>query len=469
MALKHQDSVSIEARRVKDFLNNEIKEHAQYVIRTRAMPNIMDGLRIGARKILWAALTGDLSKKTKPVKMPSLIGDSMKLHYNHGDSSLMNTIIQLGSKHVYQYTPFEFIGQIGSLHNPKCTTAPRYLHIRNTEYINFFKTDFELLELEIEDGDKVEPKYFLPIIPIVLLWRTNSPGFGFSFRAFSYDINSVIDNCILSITNGSCSTNIDQIQLIPHIAGYNGENFIWNGNKNSWYSVAKYEMDIANDTLFITDLPYNVTYDAFEKNGAELLENGFITGFDNFSLDGNIRYRFKFSHGRLNLLYQDKWKFFTKLKMFSKIPKDTLNLIDEDGKTMLFFDNPHDLIDSFVKRRLNYYVKRKVKTIKVLEENIAELQNKITFIDLVTSDKIIINKRAISLIKQDLDKHKLPYYVLKMNIEKLTIDEIKSMNDEIQGLKNKLEYIRKTSIQEMYVNDLVELKKKISSINRISA
>ena len=88
---------SIVKRYTKDFLNTEVKEYAIYVIKTRSLPSVMDGMRIGARKILYAAITGDLKKNNK-IKMPSLIGDTMKLEFHHGDISLKNTIEQLGSE-----------------------------------------------------------------------------------------------------------------------------------------------------------------------------------------------------------------------------------------------------------------------------------------------------------------------------------------------------------------------------------
>ena len=148
--MSQKDTVELQPRSVKNFLNTELLKHAQYVIETRAMPSIMDGMRVGARKILWATLTGDL-KNSKKVKMPSLVGDALKTHYNHGDLSLQNTIVQLASKHVNKYSPLDVIGQIDTLRG-KCKTAPRYLHIKKSEYIDFFKTDIELIERTYDDG-----------------------------------------------------------------------------------------------------------------------------------------------------------------------------------------------------------------------------------------------------------------------------------------------------------------------------
>jgi DNA topoisomerase II len=461
-----QDSVSINKKRIKLFLDNEVKDYARYVIETRAMPSIMDGLRVGARKIIWATINGDLGKTSK-VKMPSLIGDTMKNQYQHGDASLVNTIFQLGSKHIFKYHPLNVIGQIGTLRVPKSDTAARYLNVKKNDSIMLFKYDLELIKLLVDDGVVVEPKFFLPIIPIQLMYRTNSPGYGFSYRCFSYEFDSIIDNCIMSITKGSCYNDIDEIQLIPTVEGIKKENMIYNANKNVWYNVGEYQLNFDNDTVVITDLPYNITSEFYEEHLHNLVEKGYILKFINLSMDGKLKYIIQFAHGRLKLFNNEPWKLFGNLKLYSKIIKDTLNSIDIDSKTILFFETTYQLIDCFVRKRLIFYNDRKVKTIQYLKEKITTIDNKIKFINLVVNDKLIINKRPIIDIKKDLDIYLLPYDVLKINIDKLTQDEIIKMNNEKSDLLNQLDYIEKTSIQEMYVRDLIDLKETLSTINKV--
>lgn len=457
----------VQERKIKNYLDNEVKDFAQYVIRTRAMPNIMDGLRPGARKIIWAALTGDLKNSNK-IKMPSLLGDAFKLHYNHGDASLLNTIIQLASKHVYKYNPLEVVGQIATLRVPKCSTAPRYLHIKKTKYLDFFKYDNELLERLTDDGDYIEPKYFLPIIPIALLWRTNSPGYGFSFRCFSYGLDEVIDNCIKAINNGTCISEIDDIPLIPTIEGIAKENMVYNANKNSWYNVGKYHLNYELDILTVTDLPFNVPLEKYEEHLNYLLEKNIIIKFTDYSQDGNIKYVIKFAKGRLKSSMENQWKFFQTFKLYSKIKPDTLSFIDQDGKTMLFFQTPYEVIDCFVRKRLIIYRQRKTKTVATIKNEILNLETKIKFIKLVTEDKLKINKRPIVDIKKDLDFHNLPYEVLKINIEKLTKEEIENMTKDIVEKKKYLDYITNTTIETMYISDLIDFKNKYSEIKKIS-
>lgn len=455
------DSCQIEKKRVKNFLNTEVKSYAQYVLRNRTMPNIMDGLRVGGRKILWAALTGDLAKK-KFVKMPALIGDALKVHYNHGDASLASTIVNFCCKHLNNYAPLEAIGQIPSLRVPKCDTATRYLMIRKSPFLEFFMYDKELLEIQEDEGEKIEPTFFLPIIPFTLLYRTGAPGFGFSFKSFSYNIDDIIDNTIQAVLNGSCI--FSGIELKPEIVGIKPENLIFNSNKNKWYNVGEYELDWENNRLIVRDLPYNVSFEAFEELLQSLKDKVVITDWINLSEKDKLTYVIKFPVNRMKTLYENKWKFFQMFKLYSPIPNDILNCIDEDGKSILFFETPYELIDCFVKKRLKYYEKRKTRTIKVLKEQIQEYTYRIDFINKVIDGTIVVMKRKRNDILEDLKKFNIPSTVLDMKIWKLTKEEIEDLNDKIIKTKKELEYIEKTTIQEMYIFDLIEFKNKYSVI-----
>jgi Type IIA topoisomerase (DNA gyrase/topo II, topoisomerase IV), A subunit len=450
-------------RKISNFLNNEVKDFARYVIETRACPSIMDGLRSGARKIVYAGMVGDLKGKEKvKIKLPSFLGDTMKLKYHHGEMSLHNTSVQMASDYLIKYKPFKMIGQMPDIRNTKISVASRYLSIMRSEHFDMFEYDKELFDIKVEEGEQIEPKYLLPIVPIVLLYRTNSPGFGFSFRSFSYTLDSVIDNCIKSISKGTCQDQM--IDLIPEVVGCKGSSFIKNLNKDCYYSIGEFSLDANKDVMTITDLPYNVQSSKYREHLDELITKGYITKYSNLSLGNNIKYVITFPHGRLNQFLTDKWKFFQIFKLFAKVPTDTLNVIDTDGKSIMQLENPFELIDIFVKRRLEIYKNRKIRLIKVLNEKIKDLSNIIRFITLVNDGNIIISKRPISDIKKDLDTHKLPYEVLRISVSKLTKDEILDLEKEVESTKSYLNYIESTSEEDMYISELIDLKFKKSTI-----
>ena len=70
----------------------------------------------------------------------------------------------------------------------KVKTASRYLKVGYSPYFFMYEYDKELWNYKEEDGYIVEPEFMLPIVPMQLLQRTSSPGFGFSFSTFSYKL-----------------------------------------------------------------------------------------------------------------------------------------------------------------------------------------------------------------------------------------------------------------------------------------
>lgn len=448
---------SINKRYTKDFLNNEVKDFALSVIKNRSLPCIMDGMRSGARKIVWAAITKSFkSSNTEKVKMVNLIGDTMNLEYHHGDSSLKSTIEALSSKHSFKYCPFEVIGQMATLRNPETDTAARYLGVRKRQYLDWYKTDKELLTYNMEEGNKVEPKMLLPIIPIVLLWRTNSPGFGYSFRSFSFDLNDVIDATLQSVITGTCS-GLNEVRLKPEVDGIDPKTIIYNESKQCWYNVGKYEID--GDILQITDLPYSISLEKYNNHLQTLQDKLYIHSFEDLSCNGKINIKVRFAKNRIDYLMNNgKFKFFTNLKLFVKLPNLTLNTIDIDNKSIVQFDTPNDLVDGFVRRRISVYNDRKVLLVKTLTEQLVDLKDLAKFIRLVVDNKIIVSNRKKVDIKADCDKYEVSYRGLDLKISKLTEDEINDINMEIESITNRLDYINNTTVKQMYVNDLIDFK-----------
>lgn len=448
------DEASTSGMFVEEFLNTFVKDYGFYVIETRALPNIMDGLRIGARKIMYASMNSSL--KRKPEKMGVLVGDVFKLSYHHGDASLQNTIEQLSSDHLYKYHPLEIKGQIPSLRVTKVKTASRYLKVGISPYFFMYEYDKEIHVLKEEEGEIVEPEFLFPIIPMQLLQRTSSPGFGFSYASFSFKLEDIIDNCMTAIINGTCDSIINKQVLRPEIAGIKDENLVYNDNKESWYNVGEYSIE--GDTLTVTDLPYNITYEKFENLLNNHEETFLIKSWANKSKGDVMRYEIKFGSGQLQNQYQYKWKFYQKFSLFTKVRNTHLNQLDLNGKTILFFENEHKLIDAFVIRRLNFYRKRKTHLIDKLKKEIIVLDDRALFLKLVLDGELIINKRKIDDIKKDCDKFGVTYEGLKLAISKLTKEEYEKYLKEIEDIKTHLAYVQTTTEKQMYVNDLTDLR-----------
>lgn len=440
-------------RDITDFLKNEYKDYAKYVIATRAIPSIVDGFKVGARKILWAAFNGG-AKSGKEIKNLNLVGDVYNLTlYNHGDSSLHGTIFTMSQFFKDNLNPLSINGQCGSLRDENAISAPRYLHVKLSKYAKLYKTDIELVEQVFDEGMYLEPINFFPIIPTVLMSRAEGMAPGYKFQSFSYNPLDIIDACIDVIGTGHTSRMIR-----PYVRGIKQENFVYDKDSGRWINYGEYTVDEKSDTVYVTDLPFNVGFDDFEKQLNKLVDQGYIKDWSNHSEDSNINYWIFFPKLRLGReLQADRYgRFIKNLMLKTVVPDNILTVLDEFQKVKIF-ETPQELIEYFVKFRLGIYVQRKDRLVKLIQEKLESNSAICKFIKLVNEGKIVISNRKRSEVKKDLDKYELPTSVLQIPISRLTDEERKELELKNKEIAQELEYIKSTSIEQMYFNDLFDL------------
>lgn len=443
---------------ISDFLNTDYKDYAKYIIQNRAIPSIFDGFKVGARKIMHAALNGAM-KNGAEIKNLNLVGDVYNLTlYLHGDASLHQTIFSLSSEFKDNLNPITITGQHGSLRDEKAISAPRYLYCKLSKYAKLYKIDEDLLEYVFDEGTYLEPHNYWPIIPTVLTSRSEGMAPGYKFSTFSYNPIDIIDACIEILKTDKLKKTI----IKPYVRGIDKNNFTFDKDNNKWLNSGVYNIDEKNDILHITDLPYDQGYDKFEKKLNDILDNGIIKDWKNFSIDNKIDYKLIFNKGTIKkeLTGDKKEKLFKKLGLFSYIPDDLLYVIDENDKVKHFM-NKEELIIYFVNLRLQKYNDRKSRLVTVMEKRFKDNNDICKFIELVSNKKIIITNRSKKDIKTDLKKYDIPDTVLTIQVSKLTDEERKELLKKNEEIKKELEYIKNTTIKDMYLNDLKTLRKEL--------
>ena len=440
-----------------DFMNDEVKEFALYTIKTRATLGLMDGLRVGARKIIHGGLDKTFkSEKAKGsyVKYTSLLGAAFDNEYDHGDASLKNTIEQFSSRHVTKLAPFKTDGQIPTLRDNTVNTAARYLSVGASEYLDLYSVDMDLLTYNFEAEKWVEPKFYLPLLPMALMYRTSSPGFGIGYNGFSYNLYDVVQAVQQAIITGTC-TGLSEINMKPDIYGIDPNKIIYNAAKDQWFNVGDYK--VVGNSLFITDLPYHINnIVAYAHYLETLLSKGIIADYFDRSTD-HVDIEIVFAHGRLQqMMNASKFKFFNMFKLIKKISNNNYNFIDINEK-IISFETPNEYLDYFVKRRLEFFDKRRLKLIKDLTKERNEKQQIMEFIQAVVDNRLVITKRSKADILTDIRRLGLTEEGLKLAISKLDNDSIKSLQEDINEIDELLIFYRNTTAKDMYMSDLVDL------------
>lgn len=451
-------------RTITDFLNDEYRQYTFYVLSNRALPSLIDGLKTGARKILHASFNGSL-KNGAMKKLLNLSGDTLNLSlYQHGDTSLNSTIITLSQPFKFNCNPLECDGQVGSLRSPKSVSAPRYLYVKHSPFAELWKTDIELTEQIFDEGQYVEPEYYLPIIPTVILNRQEGMAPGYKFSTMSYNPIDVIDACLKCLESKEIDDSLSTFVLHPYVREYN--NKLWHMEDGQWISDGDFKKDIKRDRIEITMFPYDTDFESFEKYLNKLIEKGKIKDWKNSSEGSDICYIIQFNKGELQKMGKRKLvdnHIVNMFKLKKVVPDDLLWVLDENDK-IRHFATPQSLIEFFVKFRLDKYTDRKSRLVKILQEKYDKNSLLVKFIELVCKGKLKIRNRSKVDIKTDMDSYGLPMYLLSTPMSKVTIEERDELLKENEEIKKELEYIKSTTTKQMYINDLNNLRKKFEKM-----
>jgi DNA topoisomerase II len=439
---------------ISEFLSVEYKEFAMYVIEGRAIPSVIDGFKPTQRKIIHISNQIWKNGSEKTLKVFQLSGKvASDCYYHHGDMSLSNAIITMAQKFKNNAPLLEEDGQFGSLRSPQAG-APRYIGTKLSENFRLIYKDFELLEYKEEEGESIEPKFFLPIVPSVLLNGSSGIAVGFASNILNRDIKSIIDACV-KVLGGK-----EPGEVKPSLNGFTGDYIQDKENNKRWVIRGKFTR--ANTTTVkISELPPSMTYEKYEDILDKLVDDKVIVSYDDNCKD-NIDYTIKFTRSDLDKLDDEK---LVKLLKLEESSTEIFSTLDEYGKLMIF-ENTSDIIKYFVKFRLDYYHKRKQFLLDKLNRELKILSNRGRFIKAIIDGKLKVNNVSKSVIIDGIEAMKLEKiddsydYLLRMPIYSLTKEMYEKLKEDFVAKKEEIKILEETDPKDMYMLDLTELKKK---------
>jgi DNA topoisomerase-2 len=453
----NQSSIS-----VSDFINKDLIHFSNYD-NHRSIPSVFDGLKPSLRKIIYCAFKRNLRSEIKVAQLAGYVSEHGA--YHHGEASLNGAIINLaqnyvGTNNINLLMPE---GTFGSrLLGGQDSAAPRYIftYLSKITHILFNKDDSQLLKLTEDDGQTVEPLFYIPILPIILINGTTGIGTGWSSNIPQFNPLDILAN-IRNLMNDT-----EQNTLTPWYRGFTGS--IRKVSANKWLTKGQYKV-LDDSTIEITELPIGYWTQNF-KELLEIFEKGYkvdsfgngngncngngnangngngndkkkqkqkqkaggsggggggganarkprwtefcdsegklIKSFKNECSDSQIKFTLKFDANVLNKLLSgvDKSGLSELEKLFQLSTSlscgNTMNLYDEHNK-LKHFKTPEEILAYYYTIRLEYYVLRRTNLIKILEQDVLLLSTRARFILDVINDVIKVrNVPELEIIKQ---------------------------------------------------------------------
>ena len=453
---------------ITEFINEDLK-HFSNSDNIRSIPSILDGLKPSQRKVLFGCIKRNLVKTE--IKVAQLAGYiSEHAAYHHGEASLQGTIVNMaqnfvGSNNIEILEP---IGQFGTrIQGGKDSAQPRYIFTKLNKISTsiFNKLDIPILKSQVEEGMSIEPEFYMPVLPMILVNGCQGIGTGWSTDIPCFNPFDIINNIYRFLEKKPLN------EIIPYYRGFNGK-IIKTETKQI---VSKGIYKLTENKLEITELPIgmwtdkykefleSITIDSKNKSNKQL-----IRYYNSYCTDEKVHFVIYIDISKQKII-NTKDKLEKTFKLTSSISLSNMVLYNADGLIQKY-TSVIDIIKEYANERLVYYDMRKDYIMNELYKEIYLLEIKIKFINEFINDTIKIFKVKKQAIIDQLKEKKYPLiensydYLIKMPIYNLTEDKIEEFENNLKNKKNELEVIKSTSSREMWKNDIEVVKSHLNEM-----
>lgn len=428
--------------KIQDLLNKQLVNYASYD-NIRKIGSAIDGLKNASRKVIFTVLEKKIKEKTKVLQLSNKCAEYAD--YLHG--SLDGVVVTLaqdfaGTNNIPLLQKF---GNFGT----RCiqeASAPRYIFAKGSdELFDLFK-DSEILEQQYFEGSRIEPKFYVPTLPMLLVNGGEGVSSGFAQKILPRNPENLKKYILEKLSGKEPSEEL----LNPYAKNFKG-NFRKDVEvPNKWYIEGVVE-HVKNNEYLITEIPFTYDLKTYTNVLDDLVESKTIIRYSSESDGENIlRFRVTLPKGVNDSL-------ITRLKLY-KIVNENYTAIDENLKVREF-KSAKEIIDYYIYIKLKFLQKRKTYIIEKLNKDFKILENKLRFLNMYISKELSITDKSkseleIELEKLNFDKFDGYSYLIGMPMYSLTTDKIKELETSIEKLKKEIETVTKTSIEQMWRKDL---------------
>lgn len=329
----------------------------------------------------------------------------------------------VGSNNINLLTPS---GQYGTRRmGGKDAASPRYIFtmLEKVTRAIFHPEDDDLLNYRNDDGLSIEPEFYVPVIPMVLVNGSDGIGTGWSSKIPNYDPRQIISN-IRKLINGEPLE-----KMHPFYSGFKGKIISCDANK---YFVQGIIERVDDTTLVISELPVR-TWTQDYKNFIEKLsipdKNGVIEvkDFTENHTDTTVNFCITADKNKIDKWEASKGGLKEKFKLSNSTTTSNMHLFDKDTK-IVKYHSPETILESFFETRMEFYVKRKEFLVKKLQEEQSMFSNKARFVEEICSgDLVVSNRKKVDLLN---DLKSRGYDVFDRKAIKNTDDDTEEDDDD---------------------------------------
>jgi len=427
---------------ITDFIHKDLVNFSLADLR-RSIASVCDGFKPSQRKVLHACFLKNLKDEMKVAQLAAYVSE--KTSYHHGEVSLADTIVRLAQDYVgsNNVNLLEPCGQFGTrLMGGKDASQTRYIFTKlgPQTRILFDPRDDDVLEYLSDDGKQIEPEYFVPVLPMVLVNGTEGIGTGFSSNVPCFNPEDIKKNILRALSGEPL------VKMTPWFRGFKGT--IEATGDSSWVAKGVYQGRV------ITELPPGRWTQDYKEFLDDLVESKKISNYVNNCTDNSVNFSIQGYEGT------DE-DFVKEFKLTKAIHGTNMHLF-HPRKGIRKYTSAEEILVDFVEIRIEYYKKRKTRLLTDLSTKCCLLMDKARFIELVINGDLVIFKRTRVSIEQDLVKKFAMGvdgtfdHLMNIKTYQYTNEAVAALKKELQKTESEFDTLKKTTVLDMWKTDILK-------------
>ncbi|XP_005191756.1 DNA topoisomerase 2 [Musca domestica] len=414
-----------------DFINLELVLFSN-ADNVRSIPCLVDGFKPGQRKVMFTCFKRNDKREVKVAQLSGSVAEMSA--YHHGEVSLQMTIVNLAQNYVgsNNINLLEPRGQFGTrLTGGKDCASARYIFtiMSPLARLIFHPMDDPLLAYEVDDGQKIEPQWYIPIIPMVLVNGADGIGTGWSTKIYNHNPRDIMRNIRRMLAG-------EEPQVMhPWYKNFRGTiEYISDGRYISSGNI----QIVQGDKIEISELPVGTWTQTYKENVLEPLANGsekvkpIISDYREYHTDTTVRFVITLAPGEFDRLNEEPGGFHRVFKLTSSMSTNQMHAFDELN-CLRRYPTSVDILRSFYPLRLDYYQKRKDYLVGMLTAQADRLTDQARFIlEKCERTLVVENKKRKAMIDELIKRGYRPDPVKEWQ-RRINMQEEEEPEDEEEG------------------------------------
>lgn len=435
---------------LSNFFNSDFVDYASYD-NLRKIGSCIDGLKNASRKVIFTVLEKNIKEPIKVSQLANKVAEYAE--YLHG--SLDGVVVNLGQDFAgtNNVPLLQKKGNFGTRFAQEAS-APRYIFTYGSKnlFTLFKKEDLKILKEQMFEGERIEPVFYVPTLPLILVNGSEGVSSGFAQKILPRNPKSIIKY----LTNKIQGKRNNKDLLKPFFNDFKGT--VEQGETSfQWLIKGKIERTNKNQ-ITISEIPVGYDLKTYIKVLKTLEDNKVILDWDDLS-DKEFKFIVKMNPKDLDKLSEDE--ILDKLKLVKKVTEN-LTCLNANNQIQEF-QSAEEILDYYFKVKMEYLGKRKDYLVQELKTDLDILNAKITFIKAILDKSLVIEKQPKDKIVKNLEKiitvkvQDSYDYLLNMPLYSLTLEKIKALTETLKNSKLKLRETQEKTLENFWLEDLEEI------------